>query len=202
MKVHLVGDSIRINAEPCARARLDGLCVVSPKENCASSRDLRANLARWVPANRGDIVHLNCGLHDIRHDPGADGPVSRLDDYVANLRWIFAALENMQCRIIWATSTPVDEPRHNTRKPSRRYLADVIAYNEASVRLAGAFGFQVNDLYRQVTDAGTLDLLLPDGVHFNAAGNALVGRSIAEAIRQCIQRPAGGMPSGAGLQSR
>lgn len=204
MKVHLVGDSIRINAESCASARLDGLRVVPPKEHCASSRDLRANLERWVPANRGDIVHLNCGLHDIRHDPDAVGPVCLLDACAANQRDIFAALARAQCRVIGAasTSTPVDGQWHNIRKFSRRYLADVIACNDTCLCVAGAFGFQVSVLYGQITDAGTLDLLLPDGVHVDAAGNALVGCLIEEAIRQCIQRLARWMPSGAGLQSR
>lgn len=49
-------------------------------------------------------------------------------------------------------STPLDEARHNASKPSRRYLADLLRYNEASVELAHAFGFAVNDLY-QVANA-------------------------------------------------
>ncbi|PZQ32364.1 MAG: lipase [Stenotrophomonas acidaminiphila] len=141
--------------------------------------------AGWLyvaPATVGDIVHLNCGLHDIRYNPGLTFPVSSLAQYRANLVGIFEMLARTQCQVIWATSTPLDEARHNASKPSRRYLADLLRYNEASVELAHAFGFAVNDLYQVANAAGLSELLLPDGIHFNPQGNRVVGQAIAEAI--------------------
>ena len=182
MTVYLIGDSIRMNAESCVRAQLEGIALVSPRENCKSSHQVRANIEAWAPATVGDIVHLNCGLHDIRYNPGLTFPVSSLAQYRANLVGIFEMLARTQCQVIWATSTPLDEARHNASKPSRRYLADLLRYNEASVELAHAFGFAVNDLYQVANAAGLSELLLPDGIHFNPQGNRVVGQAIAEAI--------------------
>lgn len=145
MTVYLIGDSIRMNAESCVRAQLEGITLVSPQENCESSHQVRARIEAWAPATAGDIVHLNCGLHDIRYNPGLTSPVSRLAQYRTNLTDIFEVLARTRCRVIWATSTPIDEELHNAAKPSRRYLADLLLYNQASVELANDFGFAVNE---------------------------------------------------------
>lgn len=184
MTVYLIGDSIRLNAESTVRALLgDDIAVVSPRENCESSTRVRQHIAAWVPATVGDVVHLNCGLHDLRHDPGRQAPVNTLDVYTDNLSAIFSALADTGATVVWAASTPIDEERHNRNKASRRYAADVLAYNARSVELANAHGFVVHDLHATVLRHSFHALLLEDGVHFNDAGNAVVGTAIAEAIR-------------------
>jgi lysophospholipase L1-like esterase len=109
-------------------------------------------------------------------------PFSTLAAYASNLEAIFDTLARTACRVVWASSTPIDQARHATNTPSRRYAIDLLRYNEASARMAKACGYAVNDLYGCVAGAGTSRLLLPDGVHFNAAGNALIGSAIADAI--------------------
>ena len=49
MTVYLIGDSIRMNAESCVRAQLEGIALVSPRENCESSHQVRANIEAWAP---------------------------------------------------------------------------------------------------------------------------------------------------------
>lgn len=187
MSVYLIGDSIRMNSEARVRGLLSRLSIISPSENCESSTKVRERIEVWAPATIRDIVHINCGLHDIRYNPGSDRPVNTLSEYESNLSDIFGKLAKAACRVIWATSTPIDEKRHNAAKESRRYEVDLIAYNEASVRLAMQFGFSINDLYRVVSVPGEHGLLLPDGVHFNEDGNSLIGSAIAHAIQQCVE---------------
>ncbi len=189
MNVAFIGDSIRMNAEPFVRMYLpDTIGVHSPAENCESSHRVAASISTWVPATGIDVVHINCGLHDIRYDPGLDRPVSSLDQYRANLHAIFSYLAGTGAIVIWATSTPVDEDRHNRNKLSRRYQADLIEYNRISVELAYAFGFRIHDLYERLSQASIDTLLLPDGVHFNRAGNELIGRHIVDAIQGSLER--------------
>ncbi|TDK23873.1 SGNH/GDSL hydrolase family protein [Luteimonas aestuarii] len=184
MTIHLVGDSIRLNAEPTVRGMLAEFVVKSPVENCESSTQVRKRIAEWLPAVPGDLVHINCGLHDLRYDAGASQPVNTLAKYVDNLRAIFDVLAATGATVVWATSTPFDEGRHNAAKASRRYRADLQRYNAASVDLARAHGFAVHDLHAVVLSHDLPSLLLDDGLHFNAAGNAVVGAAIARVIRK------------------
>ena len=184
LRVALVGDSIRMGAEPFVRAHLPSTWRVwSPAENGESSHKLRAQLDAWLPAGAFDLIHLNCGLHDLRHDPGRDRPVATPDEYADNLRAIFAALADRGATVIWATTTPIDEAAHNAVKASRRYAADVPAYNRIAIALARAAGFRINDLHAALSQTPLGELLLPDGVHFTAAGYARIGGLVVDALR-------------------
>lgn len=183
LRVALVGDSIRMGAEPYVRARLPAAWRVwSPAENGESSHKLRAQLDAWLPAGAFDLIHLNCGLHDLRHDPGRDRPVATPEEYAGNLRAIFAALSVGGATVVWATTTPIDEAAHNAAKASRRHAADVAGYNRIAVGLARAAGFRINDLYAALSQAPLGELLLPDGVHFTADGYARIGALVAAAL--------------------
>lgn len=188
MRVALVGDSIRMNAQPFVRERLPSGCsLYAPDVNCESSRTVRAHLDAWLPPGTFDVLHINCGLHDIRHDPGCSHPVCLPHEYADNLRAIFDALTRGGATIVWATSTPIDEVRHNAVKASRRYRADLLEYNRISIEIANACGIRVHDLHAKLlrTPSGETsidDLLPPDGVHFTPAGNARIGAHIADAI--------------------
>lgn len=188
--VALIGDSIRLNAEAFVRDGLPAsVRMFSPPVNCGSSHNVAARIRDWVPPSTATLVHINCGLHDIRYDAGSDRPVSSPAEYAANLRGIFGYLAGMGARVVWATSTPIDETMHNSAKASRRYRADLLAYNALSTELAAGFGFAVNDLHGRLSALDLGGLLLADGVHFNRAGNALIGGFIAEAIRNHASGP-------------
>jgi len=68
--VLLLGDSIRMHYQPVVRQELGpDFEVRGPAENCATSRNLLANLERWALAAPASIIHVNAGLHDLRYDP-------------------------------------------------------------------------------------------------------------------------------------
>ncbi|MEQ1514293.1 MAG: SGNH/GDSL hydrolase family protein [Lysobacteraceae bacterium] len=187
MKVALIGDSIRMHAEPFVRERLpQRIRLMSPPVNCESSHKVAECIGDWVPRGEVDLVHINCGLHDIRYDPGRDRPVSSAEEYAANLRKIFAHLAASGAAVVWATSTPIDEAIHNRSKASRRYRTDLLEYNRRSESLARGFGFRIHDLHSLLSEAPLDTLLLPDGVHYNQAGCALVGQHIADAIEASV----------------
>jgi hypothetical protein len=184
VKVHLIGDSIRLNAQPFARRFLTpAYCVAGPLVNCESSHTVAANIRHWLEGANADIVHINCGLHDIRHDPACDWPVSSPGEYLGNLHAIFEYLSMTGAHIIWATSTPINEGAHNRNKLSRRYEADLLRYNCLSTDLARAAGFTINDMYQKLSSPEAQGLLLPDGVHFTPEGNELIGKFIAESVK-------------------
>ena len=184
--VVLIGDSTRRRYEPEVRRRLtvfkSDLEVVSPEENCGTSADILANLDRWVLSRSPDLVHLNCGLHDLRWNPGDTGPQVTVEAYEANVGRILETLVAQGIATIWATSTPIDEVRHTMHRASRRTLADVKRYNAASIRSAMCHRVVVNDLFAAVQAADQAKLLGADGVHFTADGYVWLGARVAEAI--------------------
>ncbi|MCC7249794.1 MAG: SGNH/GDSL hydrolase family protein [Lysobacter sp.] len=182
-RVALIGDSIRMNAEPFLRKRLSSdIELFAPPTNSESSRKVLAHLREWVPMGSAELVHLNCGLHDLRYDPGRDRPVCALDEYAANLEAIFAYLHEIGAAVVWATSTPFDEATHNSTKASRRYAADLREYNARSIEIARRYGATIHDLHAKLSQMRLEDLWLPDGLHFNRAGCDAVGAAMAEVI--------------------
>ena len=189
MRVFLVGDSIRMNAERHVCAQLPhALSLLSPSVNCESSRQVSEKIEEWAPADEGDIVHLNCGLHDIRRNPGTHWPVCTLEEYQYNLVSVFEFLSARRAKVIWATSTPFIEDVHNSIKPSRRFRKDLLDYNAASRALAEKYGFAVNELCGQLANSSLGELLLPDGLHFHDTGNKAVAEMIVSAINAVLAR--------------
>ena len=185
MRVFLIGDSIRLNSEKYVKENLgENVHLFSPSENCESSFKVLKNIETWIGTDFFDVVHLNCGLHDVRHDLGQATPVSTQEQYFHNLEQIFGILARLDSRLIWATSTPINETVHNEAKVSHRYLKDIIDYNAISVELAGKYGFEVNDLFQNASAQRLGDILLPDGIHFNEAGNRKIGKWISNKINE------------------
>ena len=182
MKVLLIGDSIRLNAESWVDKFLPNQWeIVSPSENCESSMKVRRFMRDWLLPDV-NIIHINCGLHDVRINPGEKTQVSELSQYIENLNAIFQILSTQDAKIIWATSTPILEHQHNAMKKSRRYLFDLKQYNAASVELALQYGFEINDMYSKIFHFNLERYLEEDGLHFNEQGNEHVGKLMAEAI--------------------
>jgi lysophospholipase L1-like esterase len=183
--VVLVGDSIRMGYEATVRSQLAGLAEVwTPEENGETSVNVLAHLDEWALSRDADIVHLNCGLHDIKTEFGQDVAQVPLSDYAANVRLILTRLrDTADATIVWATSTPVNEGRHNATKPFARFEADVDAYNAASMEIAGELGIVVNDLFSVVMSAGRDGLLIEDGVHFTPEGSELLGEHVADCLK-------------------
>lgn len=183
--VILLGDSIRMGYQPYVRQELGASHDVSgPAENCATSRNLLANLDRWALEHPASIVHVNAGLHDLRYDPGSDAPVVPIDEYESNVRTILGRLrERTDARLIWATTTPVHEKLHAEHKLSRRRESDVVSYNAIAAAIARELGVEIDDLCAAVLAHGPDALWSDDGVHFNDAGYRFLGAQVARAIR-------------------
>lgn len=183
--VILIGDSIRMGYQPTVEQLLGAKAQVwAPQENGGTSANVLAHLDEWVLSRRPDIVHLNCGLHDLKTEFGDSTQNVPLDAYQANLRQIVAqVVAEGSTQLIWAATTPVNEAWHHQNKPFDRFEGDVLAYNRAADEIAAAYHVPINDLYQVIMDAGRDRYLTPDGVHFNQAGYTLLGQAVANAIR-------------------
>jgi lysophospholipase L1-like esterase len=185
-RVILVGDSIRMGYQEIVRAELEGWADVwGPEQNGGTSENVLAHLDEWVITRRPDVLHINCGLHDLRKEFGQDGAAIPLGAYADNLRTIMTRVKTeTDAIVVWALTTPVNQEWHHRIKGFDRFEADVAAYNAAATEIAQELNIVVNDLVATVTSAGRDDLLLPDGVHFKPQGYTLLGKAVADQIKR------------------
>ena len=106
----LIGDSIRMGYQDHVASQLAGRAEVwSPEENGGDSRNVLAHLDDWVFSRQPGLVHVNCGLHDLKRAFGAESEVP-LAEYERNVRQILQRLQReLDGGVVWATTTPVDE---------------------------------------------------------------------------------------------
>ena len=186
----LIGDSIRMGYEPLVREMLAGRAEVwGPEENGGPSARVLANLEAWALSRRPDVVHVNCGLHDIKKPPnpslGPDRgePATPVFIYAENVRKILTALKALPAtRVIWASTTPVHEERHRGNPDFWRYMDDVIEYNRAAELVASSLKVEIHDLYGLVMESGRDRLLKHDGVHYTPEGCRLLAERVAAKI--------------------
>ena len=185
-RVLRLGDSIRLGYQPFVAAALGGRAVVDgPPENCESSRVLRSKLRVWVP-DRPDIVHVNCGLHDVRYDPGAEHTNVDIGEYQENVEAILHDLEALGVeRIVWASTTPVNDAR-NDPQASRRWNEDIDRYDLVARTIAERCGAAYDDLNGAVRSRGATDLLHEDGVHFTQPGYEFLASKVVDAVARGI----------------
>lgn len=186
--VILIGDSIRVGYQQTAREQLQNHAKVwGPEQNGGTSENILAHLDEWAISRNPDLVHINCGLHDVATEFGQDTTRVPLAAYTRNVKTILTRLQaETNATLVWATTTPVNEKRHHKNKGFDRFEADVVTYNQAAERITRELGIPVNDLFAAVRQAGRDTILLPDGVHFTAEGYVLLGQTVATRIRALL----------------
>lgn len=186
-KVVLVGDSIRLGYAPLVAQKLDGKAtIVSVKQNGGDSSNILKNLEEWIIKEQPSVVHLNCGLHDLKLDRKTKQYQVPLADYARNLKEIVRRIKTeTSATLIFATTTPILDARHAQRKAAfDRLEADVQRYNAVAIQVMRDAGVPVHDLHWVVEQGGAEELLGKDGTHYTRPGY----ETLAEAVADCVQR--------------
>jgi dienelactone hydrolase/lysophospholipase L1-like esterase len=185
-RVVLIGDSIRIGYAPLVAKRLQGKAVViSAKDNGGDSANVLKNLEVWAVQQKADLVHFNCGLHDLKLDKKSQLHQVEPEPYEGNLRRIVARLKGTGTAVVFASTTPIHDERHAKRGAAfDRLEADVRRYNAIAAKVMNEAGAPVHDLHWVVTQAGPDKLLGGDGTHYTPAGN----ERLADAVADCVLR--------------
>jgi dienelactone hydrolase/lysophospholipase L1-like esterase len=186
-RVVLIGDSIRLGYAPKVAERLDGTAtVISTPANGGDSANVIEHLDEWVIRERPDVVHLNCGLHDLKRSRADGRHQVELPRYEANLRRIVARIRaETGAALVFANTTPIVDERHARRGADfDRSEADVLRYNAAAASALREAGVPIHDLHWVVEQAGPEGMLGPDGTHYTDVGSD----RLAEAVADCIRR--------------
>ena len=185
--VLVVGDSISMEQSGFFKGLVerigDRYTIVHNPGNGGNSGHVAAHIQEWVETASPDIVHINCGLHDIKYDRNKKTLAIPPDQYERNLRQIAGYLEGLKdTKVVFALTTPVVDEWHHANKPFDRREADVRHYNTIARRVMSPHGIPVSDLHQPIIEAGPKSCLLKDGVHMNGKGNRILADAVARTI--------------------
>jgi len=189
-RVLLIGDSIRLGYEPFVRGALAGTAhILAPVENCQHTVNHLMNFWQWVVPIQPDVVHFNAGLWDTRRVTlGGSDNIIPVAGYARNVRRLVELLrEHTQARLIWATTTPVDQLTYDRgnfqRGTAGRHGPDIDVYNAAALEIMRELEVPVNDLHSFVVRNDPAALLADDGIHYTPGGYEKLGNQVAQAIK-------------------
>jgi lysophospholipase L1-like esterase len=201
-KLFLVGDSISIQYWPYLKEYLSGICDIDRKNDDGQAEK---NLDVPVGANGGDsrmvleylrlkfsdpdfkpcYLLLNCGLHDIKHNPKTGVIQVTEEDYHKNLTDIIHLLNQNQVKLIWIRTTYVVDSIHNAKSSSmRRYGADVVRYNAIADKICEEHNIPSIDLYEFTKQLGVQHIA--DHVHYDESTKALQAAYIAGFVQEIL----------------
>ena len=178
MKITLLGDSIRRSGYGQLVPNLLGkdFQVYQPEENCRFAKYTLRGLFDWQKDMNGSrIVHWNNGLWDTC-DLFGDGLFTSESEYTENMLRIADFLISHYDRVIFATSTPVNEKNQYNKN------SDIERYNSIIVPLLKEKGIVINDLYSLVASDIDKYIRKDDMIHLTDAGIKVCSEQVARII--------------------
>ncbi|HTU22208.1 MAG TPA: GDSL-type esterase/lipase family protein [Gemmataceae bacterium] len=186
-KVVLIGDSIRLGYAALVAKQLEGQAiVVSPAANGGDSSNVLKHLDEWVIREKPDVIHLNCGLHDLKLSKRDKRYQVDREKYEANLKEIVARLrKETSATLVFANTTPILDDRHAKRGAGfDRHELDVRHYNETSIAVMRQTNVPIDDLHTVVEKAGAEKVLAKDGTHYTQEGYSRLAAAVADCVRR------------------
>ncbi len=215
LELFVIGDSISLHYGPYLERFVAGSLAYRRKE---TEQVMLADLAEGLPTsldyphgpfgeNAGDsgmvleylsskptaigaaVVLLNCGLHDLKADRSSGKHQVPLETYRENLAGIVDLLSTAPGRMVWCTTTPVDDATHAEMGAGfsfSRTQPDVERYNATASELMKAAGVPIVDLHgltRALGADGRLADLYVDHAHFKPWVRAAQGAYLAGWLR-------------------
>lgn len=195
-KIVLFGDSIRQGYDVLVREAYQGQAqVYFPMDNSCFAAFAFRFLHDWKnEMNCGDdvdCVHWNVGAWDtlILYE---DGPLTPLPVYKDYLDRLCRRIQLLfpKAKMVFATSTPMNEALFLTPKFAIRYNKDIERYNEAALEVVSKYGCVINDLY-------SLMQAQPDEYHSDSAhyytrqGAEIIARQVCSVLDQVLELQAG-----------
>lgn len=193
-RVLIIGDSISVGYTDEVRKLLAGKAnVYRVVDNAGPSSSVVLKLAEWLAPTNGtwDVIHFNCGLHDIKLGTGgkdnqpyatSDGHQVPPEEYERNLCQIVAKFQTTGAALIWCSTTPV--PAGKLDPP--RQPDDVVKYNTIALNVMTKNGVAIDDLFAAVLPR-LADIQLPQNVHFSKEGSAELAQHVAASIEAVLK---------------
>jgi acyl-CoA thioesterase-1 len=204
-RVLLIGDSVSVAYTLDVRRDLEGVANLHriPANGGSTKTALGSyGLNRWLKeGEKWDIIHFNFGLHDASYrfandlDKDAAGnyasptnggrPNVSVEQYEKNLREIIPILRKTGAKLIFATTTPIPDS-----KAEKYVQGSEVGYNDVARKVMQEENIPINDLWTlampQLTSKNSSGepFQTPRNVHFGKWSSAILGKQVAESIKQ------------------
>ena len=160
--------------------------MISPTENGGDSANVLSHLDEWVLRQKPDVVHLNCGLHDLKRFKADGHHQVELARYAENLRRIVARIrEGTDAALVFADTTPILDERHARR--ARNSIGPRPTCDDTTPRPSRSWANSAcpsTICTGWSSREGPETMLGPDGTHYTVAGSD----RLAEAVADCVLR--------------
>ena len=152
--------------------------------------DLEARLDRDVLDKKPTLVVIYIGINDVWHSQNGRG--TSKPDFEQGLRRIVKRIQEAGARVIVCTPSVIGE-KHDGSNPLDGMLEE---YSQISRTVAAETHSRLLDLRQQFVahlkannkDNADKNVLTPDGVHLNAAGNRFVAERMLDALEGKVLR--------------
>jgi lysophospholipase L1-like esterase len=176
-RVLLIGDSISRGYTLAVRKQLAGKANVHrAPTNCGSSVNGIEKLDIWLGQGKWDVIHFNFGIHDVQKS-------IPMDTYLKNLELIVGRLKATGAKVVFATTTPIQEDLTKKQNPATA----VIERNQAATEIMKKNQVPVDDLFTAITPKLAEYQNVKD-VHFKEEGYDYLGKAVAESIVPLLKK--------------
>jgi len=176
-RVLLIGDSISRGYTLAVRKQLAGKANVHrAPTNCGSSVNGVEKLDIWLGQGKWDVVHFNFGIHDVQKS-------IPMDTYLKNLEVIVGRLKATGAKVVFATTTPIQEDLTKKQNPATA----VVERNKAAMEIMKKNEVPVDDLFTAITPKLAEYQNVKD-VHFKEEGYDYLGKAVADSIVPLLKK--------------
>ena len=176
-RVLLIGDSISRGYTLAVRKQLAGKANVHrAPTNCGSSVNGVEKLDIWLGQGKWDVIHFNFGIHDVQKSIPKD-------TYLKNLEVIVGRLKATGAKVIFATTTPIQDDPTKKQNPATA----VVERNQAAIELMKKNDVPVDDLFTTITPKVAEYQNVKD-VHFKEEGYDYMGKAVSESIVPLLKK--------------
>lgn len=201
-KLFLLGDSISLQYKPYLQPLLKGQFVIEQKSgdslafknldipagaNGGDSRMVLKFLKKKMEDTgfKPDLLLLNCGLHDVKHNPATQKIAVEENEYRSNLEGICQLVSSRKIPLVWIRTTGIIDSIHRKNRGFDRYLKDVERYNTIAHEVFAAHHIPEIDLFTFTALQGPDRFV--DHAHFTTAVRSLQAAYIAGFLNRHIQ---------------
>jgi len=176
-RVLLIGDSISRGYTLAVRKQLAGKANVHrAPTNCGSSVNGVEKLDIWLGQGKWDVIHFNFGIHDVQKS-------IPMDTYLKNLELIVGRLKATRAKVVFATTTPIQEDLTKKQNPATA----VIERNQAATEIMKKNQVPVDDLFTAITPKLAEYQNVKD-VHFKEEGYDYLGKAVSDSIIPLLKK--------------
>jgi hypothetical protein len=120
-----------MNYQPAVVKNLNNIVsVTAPQDSARFAKYTLWYIREWLGTyGTPDIIHWNNGMWDIYRHEGETEPFTRITEYRETILKIYEIMKKSGAKIIFATTTPVDESNLNAKN------ADIDLYNKAALEV-------------------------------------------------------------------